>query len=260
MHAEGGLKAIEEIAVGEKVWCYDHRRLCWSEREVVETFRRLHRGTMATLGVAGERVRATEGHPFWVVRGEGLAGRPVPEEVGAYVVDGRQEGRWVQARDLRAGDAVLLRQGTVAELESVRLDEVEEQVYNFHVAELQNYAVGGSGVLVHNISAVTRTPMEWKIPINEGGAINAVGKAGGTEIEIIANMSRTRTTITLDGLHFTKNAGGTLGPKQLQEFGRDFLRQHGNGATELVINPAPRTTGATAGSGVPPKQIRITLE
>jgi hypothetical protein len=38
----------------------------------------------------------------------------------------------------------------VVPLESVRLEEVEEQVYNFHVAELQNYAVGGSGILVHN--------------------------------------------------------------------------------------------------------------
>jgi hypothetical protein len=37
-------------------------------------------------------------------------------------------------------------------LESVRLDEVEERVYNFHVAELQNYAVGECGVLVHNIN------------------------------------------------------------------------------------------------------------
>ncbi|MFO0811058.1 MAG: RHS repeat-associated core domain-containing protein [Gemmataceae bacterium] len=108
--------------------------------------------------------------------------------------------------------------------------------------------------------APSRTSMGWRIPINEGGAINAVGKAGNIEIEIIANMSRTGKTITLDGIHFTKNAGGTLGPKQLQEFGRDFLRQHGNGATELVINPAPRTTGALAGTGVAPKPITIKLE
>ena len=102
--------------------------------------------------------------------------------------------------------------------------------------------------------------MEWTILLNEGGAINALGKTGDIEIEIIATMTRTGNTIALDGLHFTKNAGGALGPKQLQEFGRDFLRQHGNGATELVINPAPRTTGATAGTGVVPKTITIKLE
>ncbi len=32
----------------------------------------------------------------------------------------------------------------------MRLDELEETVYNFHVAELQNYAVGICGALVHN--------------------------------------------------------------------------------------------------------------
>jgi hypothetical protein len=106
--------------------------------------------------------------------------------------------------------------------------------------------------------AAARTPVEWKIPIDEGGAINAIGKAG--EIEIVGNLSRSENRITVDGVHFTKNAGGTLGPKQLQDFGRDFLRQHGNGATELVINPAPRTSGATAGTGVAPKPITIKLE
>ena len=102
--------------------------------------------------------------------------------------------------------------------------------------------------------------MEWKIPIDEGGAINAVGKVGEIEIEIIANKSCTGHTITLDAAHFTKNAGGRLGTQQLQEFGRDFLRQHGNGATELVINGALRTTGARAGTGVAPSPITIRLE
>ena len=102
--------------------------------------------------------------------------------------------------------------------------------------------------------------MDWKIPIEEGGAINAIGRVGVVEIEIIAGIHRETDTITLDGLHFTKNAGRRLGAKQLLEFGRDFLRQHGEGATTLVIRPALRTTGATAGSGVPPKPITIILE
>ena len=101
--------------------------------------------------------------------------------------------------------------------------------------------------------------MEWKIPINEGGTINAVGKVGDIEIEVIANLSRTGNKIILEGAHFTKNSGGTLGAKRLQEFGRDFLVQHGNDATELVIVPALRTTGATAGTGVVPKPITIKL-
>lgn len=33
---------------------------------------------------------------------------------------------------------------------SVRLEDVRETVYNFHVEDLQNYAVGTPGILVHN--------------------------------------------------------------------------------------------------------------
>jgi hypothetical protein len=144
------LKAIETIAVGDKVWSYDHRNLRWVVREVVECFQPLNQGTMATLQVKGETLRATGGHPFWVVRGEGLAERPLPKRISAYEAGGRQQGRWVLASDLHTGDEVLLRQGEVVALDSVLLDEVEERVYNFHVAELQNYAVGECGVLVHN--------------------------------------------------------------------------------------------------------------
>jgi RHS repeat-associated protein len=150
VHTTVGLKAVEQITAGDRVWAYDHRQLRWSEREVVEVYRLLHEGPMATLRVRGETLRATGGHPFWVVRGEGLAERPKPVRIAAHEAGGRQEGRWVLARDLRAGDKVLLRHDAVVALESMRLDEVEEQVYNFHVAELQNYAVGECGALVHN--------------------------------------------------------------------------------------------------------------
>lgn len=125
---------------------------------------------MATVQVKGEKIRATGGHPFWVVRGQGLAERPSPVRIRPYEVDGNQEGRWVLARDLQANDEVLLRSGQVVALQSVCLEEVEERVYNFHVAQLQNYAVGGFGVLVHN----TNDPPGPQGVGNRGGS----GKGG----------------------------------------------------------------------------------
>jgi RHS repeat-associated protein len=150
VHTPAGLQAIEQIAVGDRVWAYDHKRLHWAERDVVEVYQLRHQRTMATIQVKGEMIRATGGHPFWVVRGEGLAQRPALGRIAAYEEGGRQEGRWVLAQDLRAGDVMLLRRGGMVPLESVAVDKVDETVYNFHVAELQNYAVGGFGVLVHN--------------------------------------------------------------------------------------------------------------
>src|SRR5436309_2382001 len=99
--------------------------------------------------------------------------------------------------------------------------------------------------------------MRWTIAINEGGAVNLVGKAGILEIEVIANMRRVGETIHLSETHFARNQGGTIGLQQLRECGCDFLRQHGKGATELVVHPAVRTTGARP--GMAPSSITITL-
>jgi len=100
--------------------------------------------------------------------------------------------------------------------------------------------------------------MQWSIPINEGGAVNLVGRAGNLEIEIIANMRKVGNILHLDGTHFTRNTGGTLRAQQLRGFGRDFLKQHGKGATELVVHPAVRTSGAKPGVASGP--ITITLD
>ena len=119
--------------------------------------------------------------------------RPLPVRIAAYVAGGRQEGRWVLGRDLRAGDEVLLRHGEVVAVESVRLDEVEEEVYNFHVAQLQNYAVGGCGVLVHNTNdpppdkrpTTVDPPGQTQVNPPQGGGVQQVGQTPNPNIQII---------------------------------------------------------------------------
>jgi Intein splicing domain len=150
VHTVTGVQAIEEIAAGDRVWAYDHKRLSWTEREVVEVYQLIHTGTMATIQVRGEVIRATGGHPFWVVRGEQLARRPLPKRIQAYQAGALVPCPQITSQNPSAFQEVLLRHGEVVAIESVRLDDVEEMVYNFHVAELQNYAVGDCGILVHN--------------------------------------------------------------------------------------------------------------
>src|SRR6266542_3179039 len=53
---------------------------------------------------AGETIKATGGHPFWVISGEDLDKRPVPEHCPAEVPNAALPGRWVNAIDLRLGD------------------------------------------------------------------------------------------------------------------------------------------------------------
>lgn len=105
------------------------------------------------MTVAGEIIESTGHHPWWVVRGDGLAGRPQPEHVPGNPPAYRGEGRWVDAIDLRVGDVLLLRSGEVAAITGLVVRHARLPVYNFQVEDLHCYAVGHAQILVHNNSA-----------------------------------------------------------------------------------------------------------
>jgi hypothetical protein len=237
VHTPEGRKAIEQIAVGDRVWSYDHRQLRWVERRVLEVFRHQNQGAMATVRVNDETIRATGGHPFWVLDGEGLAERRLPERISAYEAGGQQPGRWVLAIDLRAGDKILRRDGEVSALDSVEVDEAEETVYNFRVFELENYAVGTCGILVHNQ--------------NEGGP-NAP-KGGEPNFTIVGSSQPARKVRFLP--NDPSNPGWGLTPTHLRKhfFGNQStaLKQIDPGGTadnwakylaELIQSPVTGTT------------------
>ncbi len=159
-----GLKAIERIEAGEKVWAYDLVASKWRPCQVLETFRREYQGRSVFVTVEGETIEATFRHPFWVVRGEALAQRlrlshlaPIPEETTT-------PGRWVDAGDLQVGDELLLRDGRIAAIEQIRISPFDGTVYNLAVEELHCYAVGENSVLVHN----TNAPESGDVPSANG--------------------------------------------------------------------------------------------
>jgi len=59
-------------------------------------------------------------------------------------------GRWTEARWLRLGDKFLTRTGVSATVVGLTIRTERVQVYNLQVKNLQLYAVGQAGVLVHN--------------------------------------------------------------------------------------------------------------
>jgi hypothetical protein len=97
-----------------------------------------------------------------VVSGRDLDRRPNPEHVPARESGGTVAGRWVDARDLREGDVVLLRSGKQAEIRGVTRRFERTTVYNFEVEEDHTYAVGDGGVLVHNRRKSRFTKVEIK--------------------------------------------------------------------------------------------------
>ncbi len=76
-------------------------------------------------------------------------------------------GRWVDAMDLRVGDELLLRDGRIERIEEVQFYTSFDTVYNFEVDDLQCYAVGWTGVLVHNSNGGDPTPASLRAAAEE---------------------------------------------------------------------------------------------
>jgi hypothetical protein len=133
----------------------------------VDTFERVYEGDLVELTVGPDVVEATSGHPFWVVEGEGLAERPRAEHIPEVPFNARTPGRWVDAGDLQTGDVLLLQGSACATIDRKVRRHVCGTVCNFHVEELQCYAVGRSRILVHNNSAAEQPAPN--VPVRDRG-------------------------------------------------------------------------------------------
>ena len=149
---ECGQRPIESIRPGERVWAMDLKDGQWKLRHVMETFTRLNDGDLLSLKYRDGAIQVTPGHPFWVVRGSDLESRPWPAHAGERLADAAIPGRWVDAGDLRVGDAPYLRGGEERLIEEIQVLAGGQRVYNFRVEELACYGVGSAEVLVHNTS------------------------------------------------------------------------------------------------------------
>ena len=145
-------KNIEDVKAGDRVWAYDTARREWSDREVLKPLVHDYQGDLVTVTVNGHSVVATGTHPFWVVAGDQLVNRVEAVEVpDADRHPAGALGKWVAARDLEAGDVLVLRDGHAAPIEMVTVRRASAmKVYNIKVADLHTYAVGDLGIAVHN--------------------------------------------------------------------------------------------------------------
>ncbi len=147
---EHGLRPIEEIRSGEKVYAYDREARKWILADVIEPLIHTYSGDLVTVVIGSDKIKATGNHPFWVISGDHLADRPMARDVPVHEQDATAGGRWVEARNLRVADT-LLRNNR----QSVRVDNVYESngnfiVHNLEISMFHNYSVGSMGVLVHN--------------------------------------------------------------------------------------------------------------
>ncbi|MCD9189197.1 MAG: Hint domain-containing protein [Pyrinomonadaceae bacterium] len=108
---------------------------------MTQTFSRLADDVLE-LRIEGEAkpLGVTSEHPFFVKRKSNLKTRS--DTSG-------EDGEWLEAVNLQAGDLIRTSQGRWAKILSIR-PKGEARVYNFTVAENHNYFVGDLRLLTHN--------------------------------------------------------------------------------------------------------------
>ncbi len=126
---EEGLKPIEEIKVGDKVYAYDEETGDISLKEVTQVFIG-QTDTWYHISINGDEICCTGSHPFYVP-GKGF----------------------VRAKDLSVNENVLLANKTLSVIDNIYIEELEtpENKYNFEVEDYHTYFVGKNEVLTHNL-------------------------------------------------------------------------------------------------------------
>jgi hypothetical protein len=145
-----GLRPIQTVRRSDRVWAYDLAASEWTLRQVLETYEHDYDGDVVRITTGNEELAATGNHPLWVVRGDGIATRPAANDVHVDEQGNRYGGRWIEARHVKVGDWLLTRSGAPVRVTGLHAQNESVGVYNLRIEELNNYAVGSVGLLVHN--------------------------------------------------------------------------------------------------------------
>ena len=159
VETDSGLKPIEDIEVGDEVLAYDHETGEQAYKPVVRLFRN-KTDKWYHVHINEQDIVCTAGHPFYVA------------DLEAFV----------PAKDLKAGQQVLLADGTCATIEKIRVQKLRapETTYNFEVENFHTYYVSDDKVLVHNRCEINQMNKEME----RGKAPKSVERVDGPHSSI----------------------------------------------------------------------------
>lgn len=208
-----GLRAIESLAPGDRVYAYDFE----AQGRVIERIEGVSSGRTRTwidIEIGSTVLRATGNHPVW----------------------SESAGDWASARELKAGD--LLRtdhdggQAAIAHV-SVRTVAEPEPTFNLHLAATHTYFVGAAAVLVHN-GTLTRADLAR---LNRTGFRNYTLRFGPRSPEVLAGTGR------VGQIYYSGMFGPNVSEAQVRARHAANNDRFVEGVDEFVPEPGARTYG-----------------
>jgi len=119
--ADGSLKPIEDIRVGDQVLSFDEKSDGIVTSSVAKTF--VHPNNTAGYVIING-IKVTPNHQLWV------------------------NGKWTDAGEIKPGDQLHMMEGSELAVDTVEYIQGTFTVYNFEVADTHNYFT--RGILGHN--------------------------------------------------------------------------------------------------------------
>lgn len=153
-----GLRPIETVDAGAKVYAFDPANGEWTVAKILQQQSFLYEGDMITIQIEHDSIQATGNQPFYVMRGDRLASRPLPQDVPKEEQRPTEYGRWVEARDLKEGDVLQSRSGEDSVITGLSRRHEKTRVYCLDVERYHNCAVHRLGILAHNAGKKSAEP------------------------------------------------------------------------------------------------------
>jgi hypothetical protein len=158
-----GSSTIETVKPGTEVYACDPSSGEWILAKVLKRREYDYDGDMITIQMDSIKIQANGNHPFYVLSGEQLESRPLPQDIPEEDLEMVGPGRWVEARDLTEGDVLRSKGDEGLVITSLSNRDERTKVYNLEIEGYHNFAVHQTGILVHNKKrAATPSPSTGK--------------------------------------------------------------------------------------------------
>jgi hypothetical protein len=210
LDAEGGKKRADAIQVGDRLWARDEFDPAGplALKEVEEVF--VRSAPLWNLHVAGQRLKTTAEHPFYVV-GQG----------------------WVPAGMLQIGDRLLTQDGRAVPVEGVAPSGQRVTVYNWRIAEYHTYYV----------SAAETSPSLWAH--NADYNVGAGASEAPTTSRLPWTSWQNATKVTVGGREYAQIGGRLYTQHAVERMMPSGLSGYGRSIAPAYVEEAIRTGTTT---------------